>query len=150
QEKAAGSRSTPSARVRTHTPPAADIDGRQRHQSILFQSTASCGPRELTVHGLLPDVGINISGDEFLFLGRKRRSRETGKNRIQNENLNVGLGLFLLPEAIKFGQSGLDRRQQLSAGLLHPLARRLVQTVLLKQIKQRQFVLVKPFLGRAL
>ena len=60
-------------------------------------------------------------------------AREAGEHIVEDKDFDIGLGLLFLPEAIEFCQSGLDRRQKISACLLDPLARCFVQVVLLKR-----------------
>ena len=93
------------------------LNARLNSPAIYLKLRSSC---KFTIDRLLPDVGIDILGDEFLFFGCKRRRRKTGKNLVKDKNLDIGLGLLLLPEAIEFSQSGFYRRQQLPAGLLDP------------------------------
>src|SRR5262245_34299324 len=89
---------------------------------VKVEGHASSRPRKLAVHCLLPDVRIDIRSDELLFFRRKRWRRQVGEYLIEDEDLDIGLRLLLFPEAIKLRQSGLDRGQQLTAGLLHPFA----------------------------
>jgi hypothetical protein len=61
---------------------------------------ASCRHREFAVHGLLPDVGIDVAGNGLLLFGGERWGGELGEHLIKDEHLDVGLRLLLFPEAI--------------------------------------------------
>jgi hypothetical protein len=95
-------------------------------------------------------MSVDAFCDLLLFLHRERRRRKTGENFVENEDLNFSLGLLFFPESIELIQSYLNRSEQVPAGLLHPFTGRLVESVFLQKVKQREFVLAEPFLRRPL
>ena len=70
---------------------------------------------------------IHFARGLFLLLLREGRCRQRLEKPVEDEHLDLGLGLLLLPEAVQFGNQVLKRRQQLLARLLDPLARRLAE-----------------------
>jgi|ERR1700730_1722407 hypothetical protein len=64
--------------------------------------------RKVAPHGLLPNVRVHILGNLLLFFCRKRWRRQTGENFVENEDLDVRLGLLLLPESIQLFQPDLN------------------------------------------
>jgi len=59
-------------------------------------------PRECAAQGLLPDVGIDVTGDELLFLRGEWRRQEAGIHLVRDQNFDFALRLLLFPEAIEF------------------------------------------------
>ena len=51
--------------------------------------------------------------------GRERRGRKAGVHLVEDEDLDVRLGLFLFPEAVEVLQARVDRGEQIAARLLH-------------------------------
>ncbi len=102
------------------------------------------------MHGLLPDVSIYICRYGFLlFLGEWWRGK-AGKYRVEDKDFNVRLGLFFLPEAVKFRQPRLDRLKQIPARLLHALPLGFPKIVFLEQVEDGEFVLAESLLDSTL
>ena len=95
-------------------------------------------------------MNIDVCRECLLFVRRERRRWQAGEYFIQNEDLDIGLGLLFLPEPVKLGQPGLYGGQQVAARLLHPITGRIVQVILQKQIKKDEFLLSEPFFRRSL
>ena len=60
--------------------------------------------RKSTADGLLPDMGIDIVRDHRLRLCGERRCRQVGVYLVENEHLDIRLGLLLLPETFELGE----------------------------------------------
>ncbi len=78
---------------------------------------------------------IHLARGLFLLLLREGRCRQRLEKLIEDEHLDLGLSLLLLPEAVQSGDQVLKRRQQLLARLFDPLALGLAEAVLLQQVE---------------
>ena len=47
-------------------------------------------------------MGVDIGGHRFLLVGSERRCRQAGVDLVEDEHLDIRLGLLLLPEPIQF------------------------------------------------
>jgi hypothetical protein len=59
-----------------------------------------------------------VQNTSTLLLDSERWRRQSLVNLVENEHLDVGLGLLLLPEALEFGEAGFDGGQQFPTRLL--------------------------------
>ena len=60
-------------------------------------------------------MSINAGRDRLLLLGNERRRRQVGVYLVENEHLDIRLGLLLLPETVELGETCLYGRQQVTA-----------------------------------
>jgi hypothetical protein len=61
---------------------------------------ALCGFRKFAVHGLLPDMGVDVPGDDLLLLGREMWRRELREYPIKDKHL-----LEVLAQLMKVARS---------------------------------------------
>ena len=99
--------------------------------------------------GLLPDMGVDLGRHRLLLFGRERRRRQAGVDLVEDEDLDLRLGLFLLPEAIELLQARRDRSEQVPACLLDPLPFGPSEIFLLQEVEQGKLVLGETLLDRA-
>ena len=90
---------------------------------------------EVPTDSPLPDVLVHLARHYLLLLRREGRCGQLHVELIEDEHLDLSLGLLLLPETVKVAELFFDRREQLAARLLHTLPRRLPETILPEQVE---------------
>ena len=93
-------------------------------------------------------MGIGLGCHRLLLLGHQWRNRQVGVCLVEDEDLDLRLGLFLLSAAIEFLQARPDRSERIAARLLDPLPRGLAEIFLFQQVEQGKFVLAESLLDR--
>lgn len=53
-------------------------------------------------------MAVDLSRDMRFLFDAERWAGQVGVDLVQHEDLDFGLGLFFLPEAVQLGQAGLD------------------------------------------
>ena len=116
------------------------MDVRNHHATLVNSPLTAC----------CQTCAYTSARDHLLLLGGEWRRRQASVHLVENEHLDIRLGLLLLPETVELGEMRLYRRQQVAARLFDALPLSLCKIVVLQQVEQRELVLIEAFLDCAL